>query len=220
MLVNFFPSGIWHSKINFLKKQETLDKILILHKEKGILKPQDWPCDIFSTFENEEEKYIKSINSHIIPDEFFILIDNEVEKYVNQLNLSEYGVFKTQHAWINVYKKEQFQEIHVHTTSDNVLECDKPFFSGIYYIKLRDFHLATMFVNPVFYKQRIPNDINQNENNLIYHTPKVEEGDIIIFPSALPHGVPMNQHDELRVTISFNIFLKEYDTQKDKKIYQ
>ena len=39
--------------------------------------------------------------------------------------------------------------------------------------------------------------------------PIIEEGDIIIFPGSLPHGVPLSLSDEVRVTVAFNIDIVE-----------
>tara|TARA_R110002020_G_C16272869_1_gene771251 strand:+ start:1380 stop:1931 length:552 start_codon:yes stop_codon:yes gene_type:complete len=39
----------------------------------------------------------------------------------------------------------------------------------------------------------------------LFFQPEVEEGDIILFPSALRHEAPINISDEARIVISFNI---------------
>jgi len=38
--------------------------------------------------------------------------------------------------------------------------------------------------------------------------PKVEEGDIILFPSWLKHSSPAHKENKLRVTIATNLMLK------------
>ena len=39
---------------------------------------------------------------------------------------------------------------------------------------------------------------------------EIEEGDLLLFPAYLPHGVQENESDEDRIVISFNININNF----------
>ena len=54
-------------------------------------------------------------------------------------------------------------------------------------------------------RDKIPKKANRTELNRNVAQIKVLEGDLLIFPSYLPHYVEPNKSDEDRIVISFNI---------------
>ena len=47
--------------------------------------------------------------------------------------------------------------------------------------------------------------LNKDLSSPLSYTPKVEEGDMIIFPSYLNHTVPAGKYKSYRVTIAINL---------------
>jgi len=93
---------------------------------------------------------------------------------------------KLQCGWININKKGDHNYQHVHPGS--ILSC-------AYYVtdpkecfNISDPNLARIM----------------NENSQELFRPKLKEGDIIIFPSWLPHYVSANPNDDERISISCN----------------
>lgn len=69
-------------------------------------------------------------------------------------------------------------------------------YSAVLYAELTDEHKATTFTAPY---------LNFINGNTIQHTPKMSEGEIIFFPSALMHYAEPNKSTENRTIFSFNM---------------
>ena len=54
-------------------------------------------------------------------------------------------------------------------------------------------------------RDRFPKQANRTEFNRNVAAINVAEGDLLIFPSYLPHYVEPNKSDEDRIVVSFNI---------------
>lgn len=101
-------------------------------------------------------------------------------------------------AWVNISPPGASNKIHYHANCH---------FSGVYYISLktpecgsiffRDPRVASrMFTSPITQL----NDFTAEEVRM-----NPEEGRMYIFPGWLEHGVEINESDEDRVSISFNV---------------
>ena len=108
-------------------------------------------------------------------------------------------------AWININPTGSYNVKHNHPTSD---------LAGVLWVKCSKDCGDIVFDNPNNFKEF--NTINSYEkqfkdNNRIYHTycfPPVE-GKILIFPSHIDHNVEENKSNEDRISVSFNIRLRE-----------
>jgi len=111
--------------------------------------------------------------------------------------------------WYNVYGKGQNGMVHNHIDSD---------FAAVHYLKFNpQIHSGTTFINPrsreLAYHKVTPRALLDKLNydwvdhSFYYerYTPKVVEGDLIIFPASMDHLIRKNDSDELRVTIAFNL---------------
>jgi uncharacterized protein (TIGR02466 family) len=101
-------------------------------------------------------------------------------------------------SWLNWNEKNQGHHIHRH--SNSVL-------SGVLYIK------ANREVDTIkFYKDNnpmielTPEVVNAYNCKSWWHP--VHTGDIFLFPSSLMHGVDVKQEDDLRISLSFNVFVE------------
>ena len=109
------------------------------------------------------------------------------------------------HAWININQKGNYNEKHFHPISD---------LSGVLWVKTPKNCGNIVFDSPVGFQthQEIVsyNDdfINKFNYDHTYYFNAVK-GRIIVFPAYLQHLVELNQSDEDRISISFNIRLKD-----------
>ena len=56
-------------------------------------------------------------------------------------------------------------------------------------------------------RDKYPPREKPTELNRLVANHKVQEGDLLIFPSYLPHSVQPNESDKDRIVISFNIYI-------------
>ena len=125
---------------------------------------------------NREErmKFCKEI-SLILQEEFYFL----GEKVNNNLHLDM--------AWFQLYKKNQQHTVHNHGALNYSFVCFVEFNP--------EFHKPTTFISP----------FNNFENgSVVYHTPNVDEGGIIFFPSAILHESAKNISEKERIILSGN----------------
>ena len=97
--------------------------------------------------------------------------------------------FRINSAWFQQYNKKHAHYIHNHGFGG---------FSSVLYLKYNpEKHSPTFFVAPF---------MSNIDGNLIEYEPDgVEEGTLIVFPTSLPHYVPVNTSDEPRIIPSMNM---------------
>jgi len=101
-------------------------------------------------------------------------------------------------AWLNVNDSRQCMNgEHTHTH----------IFSGVFYLQVPEesgkLVLKNEALNPMWDGCSLISHKNQFTAERILIEP--EEGNILLFPSYLPHSVTTNNHDEERISISFNL---------------
>ena len=97
--------------------------------------------------------------------------------------------FRINSACFHLYNKKHTHYVHNHGFGG---------FSSVLYLKYNpDLHQPTFFVAPFF---------NNMDGNVIEYEPdEVEEGTLIVFPTTLPHYVPVNTSEESRIILSMNM---------------
>ncbi len=108
---------------------------------------------------------------------------------------------KVGNMWININGKGHSNQNHIHSESD---------FSGVFWIKVPDDSGNITFTNPHEYTQYVENKCyNQETKNFYNHFINYDfypkEGRMIVFPSSIIHGVRVNNSDEDRISVAFNI---------------
>ncbi len=99
--------------------------------------------------------------------------------------------------WSIINKKNNFNIEHTHPNN---------YLSAAYYVKAPENCGRFSIANPhMISRDKIPKKANRTELNRNVAQIKVLEGDLLIFPSYLPHYVEPNKSDEDRIVISFNI---------------
>lgn len=101
-------------------------------------------------------------------------------------------------AWVNFNDTRScINYDHIHTDT----------FSGVFYLQIPEksgkLVLNNSGINPLWQGSMLTDKKNKFNSDKIKIDP--QEGNIFIWPAYLPHGVEPNDHDEARISISFNI---------------
>ena len=99
--------------------------------------------------------------------------------------------------WAIINKKNNFNLEHTHPNN---------YLSAAYYVKAPENCGSFKVTNPnLISKERVTISDRKTELNQNIAHIKPNEGDLLLFPAYLPHSVGINESDEDRIVISFNI---------------
>ena len=98
--------------------------------------------------------------------------------------------------WGNINPKGGFNFTHVHPSG---------WLSGVYYIQLPEGNNEIVFQDPRSARMMDFQRSSLIKDEYFSHYPKV--GELLLFPSWLPHFVTPNTSDQNRISISFNVEL-------------
>ena len=101
-------------------------------------------------------------------------------------------------SWLNYTEPNEFHHKHFHSNS---------YVSGVFYID------ANKTVDHIkFYQTQVPELEPAIKKYNIFNARSlwfpVETGDVVLFPSSLPHGVDKKQGTNSRISLSFNTYFK------------
>ena len=104
--------------------------------------------------------------------------------------------------WAIINKKDSFNVVHTHPNS---------YLSAAYYVKAPKNCGKFLVENPNSVSNHsYPRISKETELNANIRGLDVNEGDLLFFPSYLPHKVGRNMSDEDRIVISFNINVNHF----------
>ena len=104
--------------------------------------------------------------------------------------------------WAIINKKGNSNNEHIHPNSN---------LSAAYYVKApKDCGQFTIENPHSISRHSYPALENKSEFNVKVVKLEIEEGDLLLFPAYLPHGVQENKSDEDRIVISFNININNF----------
>jgi uncharacterized protein (TIGR02466 family) len=177
-------------------KKELKDKILEESKDfkyyNSPLKDRKitenkWYCEVITSYFHRKE-IEKFFTEKIITS----IVENPLEELFKNKSLfpNKPKDIIIPEIWFNVYKPGYSQELHAHGGA--VL-------SGIYLLELNEPN-TTMFFNNNSRYEYMKSDVGS-----VFPTSHIEEGNVIFFPSEVPHSVNKCTRD--RITISFNLLL-------------
>ncbi len=118
---------------------------------------------------------------------------------VQDLNFIDNNIFLTS-AWVNFNDTRQcMNSEHIH---GEIL-------SGVFYLKVPPESGKLVISNPGMNRLWGGIQLVKEKNQFTGEMMKIEpeEGSIILFPSYLPHSVETNNHDDERISISFNLMV-------------
>ena len=199
MITKIFGVNIYVDKV---KDKSKIDDVLSDIDLKTLTRPSDhWNCDCFTGHSHElinlEESWVQVFGNSILPN---------IQEYINSLIGDQKIDYEMamQPPWINVYEKNNYQEMHSHVG----LAQNTSLFSYAYIHKLPDSSGSFTFQNvnttQIYIGQQHCEKLIPTAAEARW-VPNVEEGTIIVFPSWLEHYVTPNRSEEQRITISGNI---------------
>jgi uncharacterized protein (TIGR02466 family) len=102
-------------------------------------------------------------------------------------------------AWVN-FQESRNDMILDHVHGDT--------FSGVFYLEAPENSGKLSFTNPGLNQMWQGTQMAENRNKFTSEKLQIvpAEGSIFLWPSYLPHKTLPNEHDEARISISFNIF--------------
>jgi uncharacterized protein (TIGR02466 family) len=129
-------------------------------------------------------------------------IGHGIQYYVDNIICPKHPIefFLTQ-SWLNYTKPGQFHHTHEHPNS---------ILSGVLYIDANGEKDRINFNRSNSYRQIKINPLEQNRFNSDSWWLPVSTGDLIIFPSHFTHSVEIKEGENVRTSLSFNIFAKGY----------
>ena len=184
---HLFPEPLYFSKLERVLTKEEL-KIFNEHKKRTHKNTGNSRTNDSYVLEHKALKNLKKdLNQKII--NYFnevICCGNAITPYITQ-------------SWINYAESDQFHHRHAHPNS---------LVSGIFYISA-DKKVDSVTFSKVPLDDRIKLKITKyNIFNSSSCTFPVETGNILLFRSSLEHGVDKKKGNNIRSSLSFNIFIK------------
>jgi uncharacterized protein (TIGR02466 family) len=123
----------------------------------------------------------------------FYEIHNFVVSCVNEVGKDTQSKYLLDNVWININRKNNYNRTHIHAHSS---------ISGCIYLKTNSNSGKIVFENPTPSRHYNINDNVDGFFGVYWRQPVV--GEVIIFPSYLPHYVEPNNNEEARISIAFN----------------
>ena len=182
-----FPEPVYFSKLDRALTKKEL-KILNEHKKKTTPNEGNTASSENYILENKLLNNLKKDLHTKVMDYFdkVICTDNLMTPYITQ-------------SWINYTQSGQFHHKHHHFNS---------LVSGIFYVSA-DKKVDSITFSKVPLDDRIKlNTTKYNTFNSTSCTFPVETGDILLFRSSLVHGVGKKKGNNIRISLSFNVFIK------------
>jgi len=197
MIKEIFGWPIYIGKMkNHKKIKEAMEPIL--NDPKYFHKPEDWRCDVDSTYDLNLNN---SIDYSLYTDE---VVNTHLKNYLKNFNpINDHNIIFN--SWMNRYRPGQYQEQHSHISHSAHFSCT-------YFMTMPKDGGQFVYVDPSFdylmsfgFYKWYKNTYTRN------YIPEQEEGTVIIFPSNLEHFVTQNNSNSDRVTISGNFTITDQD---------
>ena len=185
---SLFPEPVYVSTIGrALTKTElkTINKYKKeTHKNDGNITSND-----NYVLENKTLKNLKEDLQKRVIDYFdkVVCTSNSIIPYITQ-------------SWINYTETNQFHHRHFHSNS---------YVSGVFYIDAQKEVDSITFYRPGEIQKTIVLSVAQyNQFNSTNWGCSIQTGDVVLFPSSLHHGVQKKKGNNIRISLSFNVFFK------------
>ena len=182
-----FPEPLYFSKLERVLTKKEL-KTIAQYKKKTNSNEGNITSSENYVLENKAFNNLKKDLHTKVMDYFdkVMCTDNPITPYITQ-------------SWINYTKSDQYHHKHNHSNS---------LISGIFYISA-DKEVDSVTFHRAFLEDGIKlNTTKYNTFNSTSCTFPVETGNILLFRSSLVHGVGKKKGNNIRISLSFNVFFK------------
>jgi uncharacterized protein (TIGR02466 family) len=198
-----FPIPIW--RLEFADFESVNDEI------RRQLAELDWDkldrenravYDSLHTFSEDRFVSVDDLPSIQVVLEYFVSCCNAIAEERNW-DMTNYRIALSSY-WIHATNPGELTQSHTHKPA---------ILSGVYYVDKPEDSGDLVFVDINPYHEYNPNPL-KGESDPIASPQimfKADEGTMLVFPSWLPHKVPINTSDRRRVSISFNAKLMSKD---------
>ena len=188
-LIPVYTTPLWQSKYpEFKENKEIFLNAVMDYKDKNP-----------SVEKSNISGYHSPETLQIVPElkPLFGYICQMAIKATNDIDFIDCDIALTS-AWVNINDSRQcMNSEHIHGDV----------FSGVFYLKAPEGSGKLTIRNPAINRMWEGANLALQKNQFTAESIRIEpeEGSIILFPSYLPHFVETNNHDEERISISFNI---------------
>ena len=191
-LMPIYSTPLWQSEYpNFEEEKETIFKALEEYRNQTPTK--ETPRSNIAGYQSPST--LQTSVDELRP--VFEYICQMAYKAIADLDFIDCDIAITE-AWLNVNDSRQCMNgEHVHGDV----------FSGVFYVQAPEGSGKLAIVNPGINRMWKGCQLVSQKNQFTGESIRIEpvEGNIILFPSYIPHSVETNDHDEERISISFNI---------------
>ena len=182
-----FPEPVYCSELDRALTKKELETIAKYKKETNSNAGNITSSENY-VLENKALNNLKKDLHTKVMDYFdkVICTDNLITPYITQ-------------SWINYTKSDQFHHKHTHSNS---------LVSGIFYVSADKKVDSITFSNAYLDEKIKLNATKYNMFNSLSCKFLVETGNILLFRSFLVHGVGKKKGNNIRISLSFNVFIK------------
>jgi len=186
---SLFPEPVYFSELERKLTRQEL-KTINEYKKKTCKNTGNTTTTNNYVLEHKALKNLKEDLDKKIIDYFdkVVCTNNSIIPYITQ-------------SWMNYTTKGENHHKHSHPNS---------YVSGIFYINAKKGVDRIKFYNS-HYQNILPITLDVTKFNIFNASSwwyPVKTGDIILFPSSLEHGVDKKKETNIRISLSFNVFIK------------
>lgn len=196
MLLDMFPVRTYRTEVK------------LTDSEKSLI--SDFLFTLFDSVENSNHalelggKSTHSINKNLQNEPLFFPLVEQIYQhllhYWNSAGFSPGCRPKIVSMWANIHNKGDYTLEHSHSTHT---------LAGCYYLKFGRDAGNIIFVNPNEYTQHYYPYSEAGKINDMRHTMYITEDNLILFPAHIKHYTEVNNSDEVRISINFNVDQEE-----------
>jgi uncharacterized protein (TIGR02466 family) len=182
---DLFPSTIEASEIGrkLTKKEHTLLTNMPCHENFGNLTSENNYVLELPELAKLKADFMEAVQHYM---DTIVCAKPDVKAYITQ-------------SWVNYTGQGQSHHKHWHKNS---------YLSGVFYVSAEESVDKIKFYNDESYSQLDFNPTEWNISNSKSWWYPAKTGRLIIFPSHLTHSVEQKQESNIRISLSFNTFLK------------
>ena len=185
-IFSIFSTPIYISKLN---RDLTKEEIFFINNCKSDIYKNEGNATSNDNYilNNKLFKNLKTDLDLIVQDYFNKVVSpsNNIKPYITQ-------------SWLNYTEKNQYHHKHSHSNS---------LVSGVLYINCNKEHDKIKFFNDNYKTIKLEvKDYNIWNSETWWFS--VKTGDVILFPSSLPHMVETKEGNNTRISLAFNAFIK------------